>query len=301
MPELPEVETIKRSLETELSGREIIAVHYYDFPGVTGDVNPEVFCNAVVGSRFSTIDRRGKNLYLRFDNGYGLGVHLMMTGQLLLTTHGQPTMRFERLRLDLDNRLSLVFADQRKFGRVLFMSAEGWRQIDEGIGPEPLAREFTAKMFSSVLMSRKAPVKSVLLNQRAIAGIGNIYADEALFAARIHPARPANSLTALEVSKLHRALRTTLAHSIQNRGTTFSSYRDGSGGSGSNQHALKVYGKGRSGAACTRCGGSLMTLQVSGRTSHLCAHCQPLSPEPNKLGLGPRSKLKAVDRWNSKP
>jgi formamidopyrimidine-DNA glycosylase len=274
MPELPEVETVRRSLNHHVPGRRIIDVQTGDFSGVLGD-NPELTAASLTDRVIEVIQRRGKYLLLRLDDGSYVVIHLRMTGQLLLTSHEHPTVRFQHLAISLDNGHDLRFADQRKFGRVLHVSEETVKDLDHRLGPEPLASDFSASTLAAALRRRPGKIKSVILDQHVVAGLGNIYADEALFRAGIHPERSASSLTAPEISRLHRAIRSSLREAVANRGTTFSSFVDGYGASGSNAQHLRVYGRGRRGEACVRCGGALTLTLVGGRSSHFCPNCQP--------------------------
>ncbi len=273
MPELPEVETVVRGLARTLPGRTIIGVAVFWAKTVTGA--PQEYGPALVGRSFTAAARRGKWIVLGLDSGDSLIIHLRMTGNLVAVGAGTPPLRFEHLAIELDNGLELRFADQRKFGRVLFLPGGDRAYLEQRLGPEPLGSAFTATRLAEILARRSAPVKNVLLDQSAIAGIGNIYADESLFVARIHPLRPANSLDPDEIRRLHRAIRRVLTLGIARRGTSFSHFIDGQGNSGENQSFLHVYGRGRKADACPRCGRPLSLLVIGGRSSHFCPHCQP--------------------------
>ncbi len=274
MPELPEVETVRRSMTDRVVGSAISSVDFRDFPGIVGDMSPAAFTALVVGERFDHIDRRGKHLWLSFENGGGLFIHLMMTGQLLLVRPADDRVRFEHLRLGLDNGWSLVYADQRKFGRVLRLTDDEWDAIDRRIGPEPLQDAFTTALMYEITRNRRSPIKSFLLDQRRIAGIGNIYADEALFRARIHPARETGSLNQDEASRLREAIRVVLGEGLERKGTTLSDYRDANGAAGTNAANLRVYGRGGTGI-CDVCGSPLVRLIVAQRGTTICPTCQP--------------------------
>lgn len=275
MPELPEVETVRRSLTDRVIGSRIESVVFRDFPGVVGDVLPEAFTACVVGERFGPIHRRGKHLWLEFEHGDGLFVHLMMTGQLLLLRPDQDLARFEHLRLVLDNGWALAYADQRKFGRVLRLTDAEWQEIERRIGPEPLMDDFTPELFFDITRDRRTPIKAFLLDQRRIAGIGNIYADEALFRAKIHPLRQTGSMSEEEAVRLRDAIRVVLAEGLARRGTTLSNYRDANGDVGTNATNLRVYGRGGTGI-CDQCGSDLVRLTVAQRGTTICPVCQPL-------------------------
>lgn len=274
MPELPEVETVRRSMTDRVVGARIDSVDFRDFPGVVGTMSPEQFDRLVVGERFERIDRRGKHLWLAFEEGNGLFVHLMMTGQLRVLEPAAELVRFEHLRIGLSNGWALVYADQRKFGRVRFLSDAEWAAKECAIGPEPLEDAFTTEILEKQLRGRTTSIKALLLDQRRIAGIGNIYADEALYRAGIHPGRSAGSLSDLEITQLHSEIRAVLNEGITHRGTTLSDYRDADGQSGMNAFNLRVYGRGGKGI-CERCGTPLQRLVIAGRGTHICPVCQP--------------------------
>jgi formamidopyrimidine-DNA glycosylase len=248
------------------------------FSGVIGDLTPEQLGAHIVGRAVTALKRRGKYLLIDFDDGSGLIVHLRMTGSLTVARIDDPPERFEHLAISLDNGMSLRFADQRKFGRVLYRPASVLRPLEDKLGPEPLSARFSASYLTARLKGRTAPIKALLLDQRVVAGIGNIYADEALFRSRIHPQRPGGSLTGSEIASLVRSVKLVIRQAIERRGTTFSSYRDANGEFGGNRPFLQVYGRGRRGEPCQRCGTPLDFLTVGGRTSHYCPNCQRLPP-----------------------
>ena len=274
MPELPEVETVRRTLCPHLLGRTILGVEVGTYLPVIGAHSPDELAALLTGRVVTRLKRRGKYLLVDLDDRSGLIVHLRMTGALTVADRGDPSLRFEQLRLLLDDGRDLRFTDQRKFGRVTYRPASDLRPLEAKLGPEPLSARFTLDHFAGVLAGRTAPIKALLLDQRIVAGIGNIYADEALFRARIHPRRPGGSLSAVEVTRLRRAIRLSLRLGIEHRGTTFSSYRDADGNSGENQRRLLVYGRGRAGEACPRCGRPLHIEIVAQRSSHVCSRCQ---------------------------
>jgi len=197
-----------------------------------------------------------------------------MTGSLTVAQTADPPLRFEHVAISLSNGTSIRFADQRKFGRIVYRPVSILRPLEGKLGPEPLSNRFTTRYLKEKLAGRTAPIKALLLDQRIIAGIGNIYADESLFRSRIHPQRPSGTLSEREIASLVRSIKLVLRLAIERRGTTFSSYRDGNGEAGGNQLFLKVYGRGRRGEPCLRCGRPLTILTVGGRTSHFCPHCQ---------------------------
>jgi len=276
MPELPEVETVRRTLEPAIVQQTISGLTVGAFSGVLGGMEPELANALLTGRRVRSIRRRGKYLLIDLDDGSGIEVHLRMTGHIELAPVERDPIRFQHLALHFENGIDLRFADQRKFGRVIVHAGNPELGLKTKLGPEPLSSDFTSVVLAAILGKRYAPIKSALLDQKAIAGIGNIYADEALFLSRIHPLRPAKSLTPEEIRKLHRNIRRVLNSGLEHRGTTFSSYRDANGESGENQQHLYVYGRGRSGGACPHCGHPLTHLVISARTSHFCPNCQRL-------------------------
>lgn len=277
MPELPEVETVRRSIQQSLVGRTVIGVQIQSFPGVLGD-DPDRAIAGLLDETILDVRRRGKYLILPLEDGNSIVIHLRMTGQLQLANRSDPPLRFEHIALQLEDSVDLRFADQRKFGRVLVVGQPAIDALDRRLGPEPLSSAFTTRYLSSVMQNRTAKIKSLILGQEVIAGLGNIYADEALFRAKVHPERPAMELTFHETAALHRAIRSVLRESIERKGTTFSSFIDGYGLAGTNGPNLRVYGRGRRGDPCPRCHSALSLLIVGGRSSHYCPVCQQRQP-----------------------
>lgn len=273
MPELPEVETMVRDLGPRIVGRTIRAI---DAPYRGSVVWPsyEEFARRVVGREIVGVSRRGKYACFALSSGDVLIVHRGMSGSLLLRRAEDSMERHVRLLLKLDGGHELRFDDQRKFGKVFVMDATGeerplpWARM----GPEPLADEFTPESLREALVGRKALIKSLLLNQQVVAGLGNIYVDEALYIAGIHPERRANTLTPREIDRLHRAIRQVLTAAVDGRGTTFSTYTDFEGRAGLYQDSLQVFR--RAGSSCRRCGTDVIRLVVGGRGTHICPHCQ---------------------------
>lgn len=274
MPELPEVETVRTGLLPAVTGRTVTYVQTVDFPGVLGDLPIDVASARLVGRTITGITRRGKYLIFELDDGAGLIVHLRMTGVLTLEARAQPAPRFHRLSIGLNGADELRFADQRKFGRVIPASPETIEALDRKLGPEPLADRFTPLALGDALRGRTAPIKSLLLNQEIIAGLGNIYVDEALFRAGIHPATSAAALSSEQIATLHAAVRDVLIAGIRYRGTSFSSFRDAYGGKGANQDQLAVYGRGKAGLPCYVCGTPLVRIVLAGRGTCYCPSCQ---------------------------
>ena len=274
MPELPEVETIVRGLRPNLPGRTIESVRVLR-PDVLR-VPPRVFSAELRGRTFDSISRRGKNIVARLKGDTVLVVNLGMTGRLLLAEkEGDAT--HPAVRFTLDSGPKLVYDDVRRFGVVEVLSGSEWKERSRRLGPEPLSSSFTARRFSESLAESSSPIRSWLLDQRRLAGVGNIYANEALHVAGIHPRRPARSITGREARGLHRALRGTLRRALDNRGTTLRDYRDASGVPGENASALRVYG--RVGEPCLRCSARIERVVFGSRSAFLCPRCQPFEPE----------------------
>ncbi len=234
MPELPEVETVRRQLAERLPGRTIDHVEVED-PLLVSPEDPESFAHQVEGQRIDAVGRRGKYLLVELDSGDTLAMHLRMTGRLHWRAGAPPDgeERFLRARFDLDDGSTLTFGDMRRFGRAWIVPAtledrEGYWSARVGI--EPLSPRFTGRVLAALLAGRRGPIKAVLLNQAVVAGLGNMYVDEALWQARIHPLRPAGSLDADEIRRLHRAIRDRLqAAAVDAGGASIDSYRDSLG------------------------------------------------------------------------
>ncbi|MFS8523230.1 MAG: bifunctional DNA-formamidopyrimidine glycosylase/DNA-(apurinic or apyrimidinic site) lyase [Limnochordales bacterium] len=291
MPELPEVETVRRQLAAVLPGRRIAGVRVR-LARVLQNASPEELARRTAGRVFGPPGRRGKYLLLPLfraggasgsgpgaragaeEAGARLIVHLRMTGRLTVEPAGEPETPYTRVAFSLDDGQELRFADVRTFGTIHLVEdgQEGGPAGLAALGPEPLADEFTPEVLAAALAGRRAPVKAVLLDQRRVAGLGNIYADEALFAAGIHPQRPAGGLARAEVERLHEAIRTVLARALAEGGTTFRDYVNGRGQPGGFQAYLQVYG--RAGRPCPRCGAAIARLRVAGRGTHVCLTCQ---------------------------
>ena len=275
MPELPEVETVRRQIAPVLEGATITRAEILD-QRLTRPVDPTVVADALVGERIATVERRGKYLLWRLASGRTLVVHLRMTGSLRhAPTGGLPDDTYRRARLVLDTGAEIGYRDVRRFGT--------WELLDDGhlrlylasrLGPEPLAPSFTTLRLGSLLAGRRAPVKAFLLDQRRLAGVGNIYADEALWRARIHPLRPGGELDADEVSRLHRAVRASLRRGVELQGSTLRDYATPDGSIGGMQREFHVYG--RLGEPCDRCGHPIERIVVGGRGTWLCPRCQSM-------------------------
>jgi formamidopyrimidine-DNA glycosylase len=229
------------------------------------------FREGVVGGRIESVERRGKYLVLRLDSGSMVVVHLRMTGALLHRPAHAPPDRFLRIVLSLDDGSELRFTDIRKFGG-LWLVDDVADAIATALGPEPLSEGFTEALLAEALAGRKAPVKSIILDQRHIAGIGNIYADEACFAAGIDPRRTGASLMPSDAKALHEAVRQVLLFGVESRGASFRDYQDADGKAGNMQMYVKVFR--RTGKPCYTCGTAIERTKVGGRSTHYCPQCQ---------------------------
>ena len=277
MPELPEVETIRRRLEPGLVGRTFEHVEIVD-PRLTRPEPPEVVAAELQGERVYGLGRRGKYLIVEFESGRHLLIHLRMTGNVQHPAAGGfDADPYRRAVVRLDDGSDVAYRDVRRFGT--------WELLEPGeledyfaarrLGGEPLDRAFTTASLERAFANRRAPVKAALLDQRAAAGVGNIYADEALWRARIHPLRPAGSLSRKELAALRTALRQVLQTGIARQGATLRDYRAPDGAQGSMQDRFRVYG--RAGEPCPRCGAPIDKIRAGGRGTWFCSACQTLS------------------------
>jgi formamidopyrimidine-DNA glycosylase len=271
MPELPEAETIARDLDPRLRGARIVAVqvHHDDVLGRPA----RDFGDALLGRTVAGVGRRGKNVVIAFEDDGRLMVNLGMTGRLVLSDAPRAAeCRHVAVRLELEGGRALLYDDVRRFGLLELYEPETWPARDAELGLEPLGDEFTAGAFWSLTRRTRTPVRNFLLDQSRIAGVGNIYALEALFRARIRPTRRAHRITRTEAAALRDALRDVLADAIVHRGTTFSDYRDASGEAGGFEPLLQVYG--REGLPCRRCGTAIKRKVLTNRSAFYCPACQ---------------------------
>jgi formamidopyrimidine-DNA glycosylase len=274
VPELPEVETIRSRLEPALKGKTLEAVTILD-PRLTAPLPPALLAATLVGERILDVRRRGKYLVFDLSSGRHLLVHLRMTGGFLLGANGTlGDDPYGRAVVKLDDGSDVVYRDVRRFGTWLLLQDDELEPyLAQRLGAEPLGRQFTTGRLTRALAGRRAPIKSALLDQRTVAGIGNIYADEALWRAQVHPLRPAGDLTEPEVRALHLALRAVLRTGLARQGATLRDYRDPEGRIGSMQDEFQVYGRG--GEPCRRCRAPIARLRIAGRSSWFCPSCQP--------------------------
>jgi formamidopyrimidine-DNA glycosylase len=302
MPELPEVETVARDLQRWVAGAQITDVEVRWDRTIHHPQPPERFAAELRGAVITGVGRRAKSVLLRLDDGRVITVALRMTGALVVAEPGTPDDPYARVVFRLADGRELRYRDVRKFGRIgLFEGGSlrvrsrrrrprpGTRQRSAAIrepavayrvgdvfarhGPEPLSPAFSARRLADRLAGRSARLKTLLLDQSFIAGVGNIYADEALWLARLNPLRAADTLSQAEVRRLHRSIRRVLRQGIANRGASFSDYVGADGEPGENAERLAVYR--RTGAPCLRCGWPIQRLVMGQRSTHFCAHCQP--------------------------
>jgi len=295
MPELPEVETVARDLQRWVAGAQIVDVEVRWDRTIRHPQPPERFAAELRGAVIAGVGRRAKSVLLRLADGRVMTVALRMTGALVVSAPGTSDDRYARVVFRLADGRELRYRDVRKFGRIGLFEGGGFRvrrarrarprireagapyrvgDVFAGHGPEPLSPSFSARRLEERLAGRSARLKSLLLDQSFIAGVGNIYADEALWLAGLHPLRTADTLNRDEVARLHRSIRKVLRQGITNRGASFSDYVGADGEPGENAERLAVYQ--RTGAPCLRCGRPIQRLVVGQRSTHFCPHCQPL-------------------------
>lgn len=286
MPELPEVETITLGLRKKIIGKKIEQVKIIDPNVISSD--EKSFLRQVLGKKIKTISRRAKMIVTELSENKFLLIHLKMTGQLVYAprigkivagghsinniSHTLPN-KFTRLIFIFNNQSKLYFNDVRRFGWIKLIDKDALKKIYSDFGVEPLTKDFTLDKFKEILSHKKnTAVKSALMDQKYLAGLGNIYSDEVLFAARIKPTRIVKTLAMAEIKKLWEAIPRVLRYSIKYRGTSFNDYVDAEGGKGNFVKYLKVYGRG--GKDCYGCRGRIKRIKIGGRSSHFCDFCQ---------------------------
>jgi formamidopyrimidine-DNA glycosylase len=280
MPELPEVETVARRLQTRLPGATIRGAEVRWARTVAYPQPAERFELEVAGSTVERVGRRAKSVVLYLADGRVLTVALRMTGALLIAAPGTAPDPHARVVFDLADGRELRFRDARKFGRIGLYPGRGRRRVADVFarhGPEPLAPSFTARRLAERLRRRTARLKSLLLDQSFVAGVGNIYADEALWRARLHPLRRADTLTDAEIRRLHRAIRAALREGLAGGGASYRDYVDPDGEPGLAAERMRVYR--RTGEPCFRCGSPIERIVVGQRATHFCPRCQPAPDE----------------------
>jgi formamidopyrimidine-DNA glycosylase len=275
VPELPEVETIRLSLEPGLVGRRFERVEISD-PRLVRPFEPQAVAAELEGERVTSLERRGKYLIVRFESGRSLLIHLRMTGSL---RHGRGGLRardpHRRAVVRLDDGSDVAYRDVRRFGTWLLLEpGELGPYLAAKLGVEPLERAFTTRLLAQRLEHRRAPLKAALLDQRTVAGLGNIYVDEALWRARVHPLRPAGTLGPDEIARVTRGIKEALRTGIARQGATLRDYAQPDGRRGRMQDRLRAYG--RAGEPCFRCGTPIDKIHVAGRGTWYCPNCQRL-------------------------
>jgi len=273
VPELPEVETIVADLRPHLTGRTIVRCELI-FPTIVRHPEPEVFIDSVAGMRIAGVRRRGKFILVDLEHDLVLVVHLGMTGQLRLVDAAAPLATHTHVIFTLDEGRQLRYRDPRRFGRLLLGTEESLLVSKKmpRLGPEPIDPGFAPDELYRRLRNRRTSLKALLLDQGAIAGVGNIYADESLHRARLRPDRVAGSLSRKSAHRLHESLRVSLLMAIKNRGSSVDTYRDAWGEIGGQQEKLQVYG--RAGEPCFTCGRPLAMIRIAGRSTVFCRRCQ---------------------------
>lgn len=279
MPELPEVETLRRDLLAYLPGEQVVSAEVLRAASVGYPKPPDVFCEQLIGQEFTDqITRRGKYLLLHLKAGARLGVHLRMSGRLLWRTADAPLETHLRVRMVMDSGHELRFEDMRVFGQLwLIPTLTPPEQIMTGLkrlGPEPFDAAFSAEYLAEKFRGRSQPIKTALLDQHLVAGIGNIYADEALFISRIHPLTPVQKLSLEALVRLRGAVVDVLIQGIAQRGTTLRNYTDAKGVNGN--YAGTAWAYGRKGLPCRACGTPMERIRLAGRSAHFCPSCQSL-------------------------
>jgi formamidopyrimidine-DNA glycosylase len=272
VPELPEVETIRRQLAPHLEGRTLLDVEILDWRW-TRPEDPATVADGLRGQQVLRVGRAGKYLVWELSDERFLLVHLRMTGALLFDPEADPL--HTRVRMQLDGGHRLIYVDPRRFGTGHLLLGEAARDayLAERLGVEPMTPEFTTDHLRTIARGRTAPVKAFVLDQRRIAGVGNIYADEALFRAGIHPLRAAGALTRPQLDALRAGIEQALADGIEAKGATIDDFRHVDGARGSFQDRFLVHL--REGEPCVNCGASIRKLVVGGRGTYVCEHCQP--------------------------
>jgi formamidopyrimidine-DNA glycosylase len=288
MPELPEVESVRRQLEPTLVGRRFERVSIDD-PRLVRPYEPAEVAAELEGEHVAAVERRGKYLVVRFESGRVLLIHLRMTGSLLSAASGSlPDDPHRRAVVNLDDGSDVAYRDVRRFGTWLLLEpGEAEPYLAARVGDEPLDALFTAARLGERLAGRRTSLKAALLDQRTLAGMGNIYVDEALWRARLNPLRPASGLDRNELRRLHRGIRAALEHGLARQGSTLRDYRLPDGSGGSMQNEFRVYG--RRDEPCDRCGTPIARTQVAGRTTWFCPTCQPAQAARNSSSRPSRS------------
>lgn len=288
MPELPEVETAARDLDAQIAGVGVVGLAHLHWPRMIEGMPAEAFAAAIAGRTIQRVGRRAKWILAELDAGLVLAIHLRMSGVVWVAPADEPLAPHTHLALALADGRQLRFKDVRKFGRMRLLDARGLAALEAAHGVEPLSEAFTPLGLDQLLAKRTTRLKVALLDQTLIAGLGNIYVDEALWNARLHPERKAGSLDVPEVAALHAAIQFVLRRSLDLGGSSFRDYRNGYGQEGGNQATFAVYRQ--ADAPCPRCGTPVSRTVIAGRGTHWCGACQR-PPDGDKTTL--RSGIRA--------
>ncbi len=285
MPELPEVETVRKSLLTYIKGKKIQHVDVL-YPKIIESPAPEDFQTKLIGEVIEDISRRGKYLIFHLSH-YDLISHLRMEGKYFVLPDDEPIAKHTHIIFHLENNVTLRYDDVRKFGRMSLVEkgkALTYKTLNT-LGPEPLSKNFTLNGFKEKLSQSQKEIKPLLLNQKVVVGLGNIYVDEVLWLSKIHPLRRSNTLTNEEIKRLYQAIPEVLQKAIEKGGSTIKSYHTVNGKEGSFQQELHAYGQ--QGKPCSRCGRFIEKIKVDGRGTHFCPNCQKIeSAEKETFILG---------------
>lgn len=269
---MPEVETVRRGLNEQVKGRKIthVEIRYQNL--ITGDVDQ--FVEFVSGSTITNIDRRAKFLLIHLDNGYTIISHLRMEGRYRISADPSAIDKHSHAIFTLDNGQKMIYNDVRKFGRMQLWNTDDLanNKSIQKLGPEPLSADFTFKNLKPRIMRHRKDIKTVLLDQSVMSGLGNIYVDEVLWKVKIHPETPANHLTDKDIQNIIEFSNAEMKTAIESGGSTIRSYVDSKGHTGNMQNSLQVYGK--EGTPCPRCGTDIVKIKVGGRGTHFCPKCQ---------------------------
>jgi formamidopyrimidine-DNA glycosylase len=274
MPELPEVQHAADSVAAQVVGAQIAGVTRLDHLPLLETPTPDQFFALIQGRMIAQVSRRAKWIVVSLDAGLTLTIHLRMSGSLLVVGPEVEPDRYVHLALQLTDQRQLLFHDPRKFGKVRLLDAQGFEALDESLGVEPLDTAFTPTVLVKLLAKRARAIKPLLLDQSLVAGIGNIYADEALWRAQLHPLRSAATLNSSEIEALHAGIQAALHEALHNGGSTLRNYRNGYGEAGSQQEHFNAYD--RQGQPCGRCSATIVKIVVGQRGTHYCPRCQQL-------------------------
>ena len=275
MPELPEVETIRRGLSPLIIGEVIkdVFIEKDTLGLLAGSLSLDDFKNTFIGSQIEELSRHGKYLVFSLNNGFLWIVHLRMTGQIVWTAAEDPPLNYQRAYISFESGYDLRWADLRKFGT--WQITTDILELQKKLGPEPLDAEFSVAYLRQLIKNRTTPIKSLLLDQHFVAGLGNIYVDEALYQARIRPDMPSGQLSTRAITKLRESCYSVLERAIEYGGASFSDYVDAYGDEGAAHMHVQVFR--RDGKACYRCGTIIQKIRLAGRGTHFCPKCQRAS------------------------